>query len=290
MISPKSAIAAVIGYPLDHSMSPPLHNAGFAALGLEVRYEAWPIPVEELPATVERLRGRDMLGISVTVPYKQAVMPLLDEIDPAADAIGAVNTLVKRGRTLIGHNTDKDGFIRSLRESGCNAAGLHVLVLGVGGAERAVAYGLAEAGAASICLAGRNPERVAAAAEQLESTSPRQIAVSRSTFDDDALISEAAAADLIVNTTPIGMRHTAQEGDSPLPPAALRPGLWVADVVYNPLQTVLLHQARQAGAHTVDGLGMLVYQGAAQQILWTGLEPPSDIMREAALAAMAARE
>jgi shikimate dehydrogenase len=127
-------LAAIIGYPLDHSMSPPLHNAGFAALGLNVRYEAWPIPIEELPETVERLRGDEVLGISVTVPYKQAVMPLLDEIDPAADAIGSVNTLVRRGRTLVGYNTDKDGFLRSLRETGCDPSGLRALVLGVGGA------------------------------------------------------------------------------------------------------------------------------------------------------------
>ncbi len=203
MTSP--TIAAIIGYPLGHSMSPPMHNAGFAAFALGVRYEAWPIPIEELPATVERLRGPNVLGISVTVPYKQAVMPLLDEIDPAADAIGAVNTLVKRGRRLIGHNTDKDGFIRSLRESGCDPAGRHVLVLGVGGTERAVAYGLAEAGVASICLAGRNPERVAVAAQQFETTSPRQIAVTRMGFDDASLIGAAAEADLIVNTTPVGM-------------------------------------------------------------------------------------
>ncbi len=286
MTSP--TIAAIIGYPLGHSMSPPMHNAGFAAFALGVRYEAWPIPIEKLPATVERLRGPNVLGISVTVPYKQAVMPLLDEIDPAADAIGAVNTLVKRGRRLIGHNTDKDGFIRSLRESGCDPAGRHVLVLGVGGTERAVAYGLAEAGVASICLAGRNPERVAVAAQQFETTSPRQIAVTRIGFDDASLIGAAAEADLIVNTTPVGMRHTAQEGESPLPATALRPGLWVADVVYNPLETVLLREARQAGAHAIDGLGMLVYQGVAQQVLWTGKEPLGDIMREAALAAMAA--
>jgi shikimate dehydrogenase len=283
-------VAAIIGYPLEHSMSPAMHNAAFKALGLDIRYEAWPIPPEELPATIERVRGDEVLGLSVTVPYKQAVMPLLDEIDPAADAIGSVNTLVKRGRSLIGHNTDKQGFIRSLREAGCEPGGLRALVLGVGGAERAVAYGLVEAGVASITLAGRNPERVEAAAGQLEATKPRPVQVERLSFDEVALTRAAADADLIVNTTPIGMRHSPHEHESPLPLAVLRPGLWVVDIVYNPLETVLLHEARNAGAHAVDGLGMLVYQGVAQQMLWTGKEPPSDIMREAALAAMAARE
>ncbi|HEU0072732.1 MAG TPA: shikimate dehydrogenase [Dehalococcoidia bacterium] len=283
-------LAAIIGYPLDHSMSPPLHNAGFAALGLNVHYEAWPIPIEELPATVERLRSDEMLGISVTVPYKQAVMPLLDEIDPAADAIGSVNTLVRRGRTLVGYNTDKDGFIRSLREAGCDPAGLRALVLGVGGAERAVAYGLVEAGVASIALAGRRPDRVAAAAGHLAVSTPHPVQVDRLPFDEASLTRAAAEAGLIVNTTPIGMRYSPHEHESPLPAAALRPGLWVVDIVYNPLETVLLRLAREAGAHAVDGLGMLVYQGVAQQELWTGREPPGDIMREAALAAMMAQE
>jgi shikimate dehydrogenase len=283
-------LAGIIGFPLDHSMSPPMHNAGFAALGLDVQYEAWSIRIEELPAAVQRLRGDDMLGISVTVPYKQAVMPLLDAIDPAADAIGSVNTLVKRGRSLAGHNTDKDGFVRSLREAGCDPGGLRALVLGAGGAERAVAYGLVEAGVASIALAGRNAERLRAAATQLEETKPRDVTITQVSFDDASLAAAAADAGLIVNTTPIGMRHSPQEGASPLPASALRPGLWVVDIVYNPLETPLLRLAREAGAHAVDGLAMLVYQGMAQQQLWTGREPPRDIMRDAALAAMAARE
>ncbi len=266
-----------------------MHKAGFAALGLDVNYETWAIPLEELPATVERVLYPDMLGISVTVPYKQAVMPLLDEVDPAADAIGSVNTVVKRGRTLVGHNTDKDGFIRSLREAGCDPAGLRAFVLGVGGAERAVAFGLVEAGVVCITLAGRNPVRVTAAAEHLEATKPGPANVERTDFSKHSLIAAAADADLIVNTTPIGMLHSPEEANSPLPTSALRPGLWVVDIVYNPLETVLLREARQAGAYAVDGLGMLVYQGVAQQVLWTGREPSGDIMREAALTAMAAR-
>jgi shikimate dehydrogenase len=282
-------LAAIIGYPLEHSMSPPMHNAGFAALGLDAHYEAWAIPMEDLPPTVERLRRDEMLGISVTVPYKQAVMPLLDEIDPAADAIGSVNTIVKRGRSLVGHNTDKAGFIRSLREAGCDPVGLRALILGVGGAERAVAYGLVESGIRSISLAGRRPERVRAAAKHLDETKPRDVKIMQLSFEAAPLAEAAANADLIVNCTPIGMRHTTEEHESPLPATALRPGLWVVDIVYNPLETRLLSLSREAGAHVVDGLGMLVYQGMAQQELWTGREPPADIMRDAALAAMVAR-
>ncbi len=281
-------LACVVGYPIGHSMSPTLHNAGFQALGLDIEYEAWGVQMEELPATVERLRRDEMLGMQVTVPYKQAVMPLLDEIDATADAIGSVNTIVKQGRNLVGYNTDKDGFMRSLREAGCDPQGLRALVLGVGGAERAVACGLLEAGVSSIALAGRRPDRVQTAARQLAETATGRIPIAQIDWNDTALAEAAAAADLIVNCTSIGMRHTPQEQESPLAAELLRPGLWVADVVYNPLETKLLQLARQAGARTVDGLGMLVYQGVAAQVLWTGNEPPADIMRDAALKALEA--
>ena len=283
-------LAAIIGYPLGHSLSPVIHNAGFQALGLDVHYEAWPVPPAALPAAVERVRGEEMLGMSVTIPHKQAVMPLLDEIDPVAAAIGSVNTIVKRDGRLIGYNTDKEGFMRPLRLAGCDPQGLNALVLGVGGSERAVAYGLVEAGVASIALAGRRPERVEAAASQLEATAPNKAPVARVPWTADALAAAAANADLVVNCTPVGMRHTPQEHESPLAESMLRPGLWVVDIVYNPLETLLLRLARKAGARPVAGLAMLVYQGAAQQALWTGREPPVDIMLKAAEAALAERE
>jgi shikimate dehydrogenase len=283
-------LAGIVGYPLGHSLSPVIHNAGFSALGLDVHYEAWPTPPDALPAAVARVRDPDILGLSVTIPHKQTVTALLDEIDPTAAAIGSVNTVVKRDSRLIGYNTDKDGFIRPLRRAGCDPAGLRALVLGVGGSERAVAYGLVEAGVASIALAGRRPERVEDAAAHLDATAPRPTKVERVAWTDAALARAAAAANLIVNCTPIGMRHTAEEHESPLPASALRPGVWVYDIVYNPLETVLLRLARKAGCHAVAGLEMLVYQAAAQQVLWTGREPPVDIMLKAAAAALAKRE
>jgi shikimate dehydrogenase len=278
--------AGIVGYPLGHSLSPVIHNAGFGALGLDVRYEAWPTPPEGLSEAVERLHGDDMLGMSVTIPHKQAVMARLDEVDAVASAIGSVNTVVKRDGRLIGYNTDKDGFLRPLHSAGCDPRGMNVLVLGVGGSERAVAYALAEAGAASIALAGRRPERVEAAAAHLEATSPRPVQVERVAWTEEALTRAAAAAGLVVNCTPVGMRHTPEEHESPLPAGALRSGLWVYDIVYNPLETELLHLARNAGAHAVAGLEMLAYQAAAQQVLWTGREPPVDIMIRAAEAVL----
>ncbi len=138
-------LAAIIGYPLGHSMSPAIHNAAYRAMGLDLTFEAWSTPPEDVPAAVARLREPEMLGMNVTVPHKQAVMPLLDEVDATARAIGAVNTIVKQDGRLVGYNTDRYGFIRSLREAGCDPAGKHVVILGYGGSERAVAYGLAEA-------------------------------------------------------------------------------------------------------------------------------------------------
>jgi shikimate dehydrogenase len=283
-------LAGIIGHPLGHSLSPVIHNAGFAALGLDVSYEAWPTPPEELAAAVQRLHGPDYLGMSVTIPHKQAIMPLLDAIDPAAAAIGSVNTVAKREGRLIGHNTDKEGFLRPLRKAGCDPAGLRALVLGVGGSERAIAYGLVEAGVAAITLAGRRPDRVDAAAAHLAASAPGRAEIHRLAWQPEALIAAAAEAGIVVNCTPIGMRHTAEEHESPLPAAALRPELWVYDIVYNPLETDLLRLARAAGARVIAGLEMLVYQAAAQQALWTGREPPVDIMLKAAEVALAARE
>jgi shikimate dehydrogenase len=283
-------LAGIVGYPLGHSLSPVIHNAGFSALGLDVHYEAWPTPPQDLPAAVQRLHDPEYLGMSVTIPHKQAVMALLDEVDATATAIGSVNTVVKRDGRLIGYNTDKDGFIRPLLRAGCDPTGLRTLVLGVGGSERAVAYGLVESGVASIALAGRRPDRVAAAASHLAESASRDVPIAQVRWTKNALAAASAASDLIVNCTPIGMRHTPEEQDSPLAESMLRPAVWVYDIVYNPLETVLLRLARKAGARPVAGLEMLVYQAAAQQTLWTGREPPVNIMLAAAEAALAERE
>jgi shikimate dehydrogenase len=231
-----------------------------------------------------------MLGLNVTVPHKQAVMPLLDEIDAGAQAIGAVNCIVNRNGHLTGHNTDKYGFIRSLQEAGFDTAGAKVVVLGVGGSARAVAYGLAEAGAASISLAGRNAERVEDTASAIETSLPGTAQINRLEWGEEPFLEACGAADLIVNCTPVGMRHTDTEGRSPIGPWALRPDVWVCDLVYNPQETGLLRLTEDEGGHPVSGLEMLVYQAAESLRLWTGMTAPVDIMRKAALAALAERE
>jgi shikimate dehydrogenase len=277
----------IIGYPLAHALSPVIHNAAYEAMGLDACYEGWETPPEGVRAAVERLRNdEERLGMNVTVPHKQAVMQYLDEIDPTAKAIGAVNTVQKRNGRLIGHNTDRSGYMRSLLEAGCPVKGKSVLICGYGGVERAIAYAFAEAGVASIAICGRRPAGVAEAIAQLRATSPFPMNLDEVTEDERDLRMAVQSADIIVNCTPIGMLHSGTEGTSPVPGAMLQPGQWVSDAVYNPLETELLRLARERGAYAVDGLGLLIYQAADAIRIWTGREAPAAVMRAAAMKAL----
>ena len=277
----------VIGHPVGHSISPAIFTAAFAALGIDASYEAWSTLPEALPAAIARLREPTMLGMNVTVPHKSAVLPLLDAVDPTATTIGAVNCISKEddGR-LVGHNTDHSGFLQSLEEAGCRPASLRVVLIGNGGAARAVAYALIEAGVASVAVAGRSRENVDAFIASLDS---RGIPVEAITLHDD-LEAACAAAGLIVNCTTVGMRRTETEGLSPLPEDLIPAGAWAYDLIYNPAETAFLRQAREAGGRPISGLEMLVLQAATAVRIWTGREPPVDIMRNAARAALAAME
>jgi shikimate dehydrogenase len=276
---------AIIGDPVGHSISPAIYNATFPAMGIDAHYEAWPTPRDQVAAAIAKLRAAGMLGMNVTVPHKEAVLDLLDEVDPAARAIGAVNCITKHEGRLIGHNTDKAGFIESLRNAGFEPSGCHALILGVGGSARAVAVGLIEAGSAGLILAGRRPDAVATLAGHLHAFAP-QASISESTLSTMDLEAATAAADLVVNCTPIGMHGTGSEDQSPLPAECLRKGLWVCDLVYRPPVTKLLREAQAAGALTLGGLEMLVLQAVESVRLWTGREPPVDIMRGAARRAL----
>jgi shikimate dehydrogenase len=225
-----------------------------------------------------------MLGVNVTVPHKETVIPLLDSVDGRAAALGAVNCISKDERQLRGHNTDLYGFLRSLGEAGCEPSGQRALVLGAGGSARAVAHGLLAAGVASLTLTGRTAARVTALIESLPETSTE---VRGAGWQDEDFAAACDEADLIVNCTPVGMHHGESEGESPLPASLIRSGAWVCDLVYNPLETPLLKVARAAGARPVAGLDMLVYQAAESLRLWTGREAPIDVMRNAALKKLA---
>ena len=280
----------LIGDPVAHSVSPAFQQAAFDALGIAARYEAWRIPAAELPERVVSLRDAAVLGANVTVPHKRAVMPLLDEIDPAARRTGAVNTVVNHAGRLIGFNTDVTGFITALRaEGGLEPAGLRVAVLGAGGAARAVVWGLLETRTAHVLVLNRTVARAAELAAE-PAGGPGRIAVGPLPDDPAAAARLLAGYDLLVNCTSIGMRHSVAETALPVPLEAIPPGAFVADIVANPLETPLLRAAAGRGCRTLGGLAMLVRQGAASFELWTGQPAPLDVMFAAARRAMAAAD
>ena len=279
--------AGLFGYPLAHSISPAFQQAAFDHYSLPVRYDAWPTPPEELGAEIRKLRGEEFLGANVTVPHKEAVMTLLDGVDPWAELIGAVNTIVNDQGRLIGSNTDADGFIRALREhAGMDPQGQRVLLLGAGGSARAAAFALAKGGAASIAIANRTLSRAESLARDVRKLSGNVTVVP---LEGGSLESPdtSGRADLIVNCTSMGMLHGEAEGRTPIDGRLITPGVLVYDLVYNPPETPLLREAQGAGARTLGGLPMLVYQGAASFERWTGKDAPIEVMFEAAESALA---
>jgi shikimate dehydrogenase len=261
-----------------------MHNAAFADLGLDWCYVPLPVPIDpptRIGEAVAGLRALGLRGANVTVPHKRAVMQYLDRLSPAAEAIGAVNTIrVEPDGALLGNNTDAPGFVADLREHGVDPAGMRVLVLGAGGSARAIVYGLASAGASTIAIANRTLERAQTLASDMQARFPA-CRITAHLFPD-AITALAPASDLIVNTTTLGMTPKT-EGLPWVEDTPFVPGQVVYDLVYNPPQTHLLQKAVADGAHAIGGLGMLIWQGAIAFELWTGRPPPVDTMRRAAL-------
>lgn len=275
-IKATTGLVALLGYPVEHSLSPLMHNAAFAAAGLDLVYLAFAVSPGALPAALAGLRSLGLHGANVTVPHKEKVMDYLDAIDPAAARIGAVNTIVNEGGRLVGYNTDGSGFLRSLTEVGFDPAGKRAVILGAGGAARAVAFALAGAGCGELAIANRTPGRALALTAALEGYAHPVKALS---LEGMELREWLARADLVVNTTCVGMWPRVEA--IPLPAGWLRAGQWVYDLVYNPLETCLLREARRQGCQAVSGLGMLLYQGAEAFTLWTGRPAPVKVMDSA---------
>ena len=285
----------IIGYPIGHSISPAFQQAALDHLGIAAAYRAYEVTPAAVGDFVRGLRsptvsgvavkGINVIGINVTVPHKEAVMPHLDEIDDWATEAGAVNTIVNRNGRLLGYNTDGYGFLRALRESGnFDPAGKRILVLGAGGSARGVVQALLRANIGHLSIANRTPARAQTLAQLATQRATPAVAMG---LDAAGLATAVANADLIVNCTALGMRHGPDETASPLAGQRIPPHSLVYDLVYNPMQTPLLRQSENAGAATLGGIAMLVYQGAASFEHWFGRPAPVDIMMDAATAAMA---
>ncbi|WP_366922517.1 shikimate dehydrogenase [Metallumcola ferriviriculae] len=270
-ISGTTKIVGLLGWPVEHSFSPAMHNAVFEYLDMDYAYIPFPVPPTGLARAVRGLFQAGVKGVNVTVPHKVRVMDCLDEIDPYAQAVGAVNTVTLHQGRLQGYNTDGAGFIASLAEAGFNPTGKRFLLLGAGGAARAAAFALVGAGADKVFIANRTFNR----AEALAGALPPNIGAAAGFFRDD-LTKVIDACHCLVNTTSVGMYPHA--GALPIPAELIKSHLIVADLVYNPVETELLIEARARGCRTVSGLGMLIYQGAASFKIWTGREAPVELM------------
>lgn len=268
-IDQQTALYGVVGHPVGHSLSPAMQNAAFEAGGLNAVYLAF--DTKDIEGCLKAMRALGIRGMSVTIPHKSTVIPLLDEVDELAGRIGAVNTVVRRDGRLVGYNTDARGALRALEEK-ISLERASCLLLGAGGAARAIGFMLKARGV-SLTLANRSPERGEALAAALECPFVPLSEVSR------------VEQDLLINTTPVGMSPRA--GTSPLPERALRKGLAVMDIIYNPLETELLRAARERGCTVINGLGMFVHQGAEQFRLWTGIDAPVPAMTRAVEEALA---
>lgn len=276
--------AGLIGGAIARSLSPAMHGAAFAYHELHERYALWPAAAADLPTLVARLREPGMRGANVTIPHKEAVLALVDELgrDPDVRALGALNTIVRRDDgSLLGLNTDVDGFLRALRLAGFEPGGADVVMLGAGGAARGVAWGLLQSGIRSLVVANRSVARAEALLLSLRAdlSLARSLRTSALALDAPELRPAVRDAALLVNATPIGA-----DGQSlPIPAALLHPGIFVSDLIYRP--TPLLRAAAECGARHQDGLEMLVQQGALAFEAWTELPAPVDEMRRAALQA-----
>jgi shikimate dehydrogenase len=285
----QTSVVGVIGLPVRQSLSPLLHNAAFAALDLNWVSVAFPVAPGQVRAALNGMRALGVAGLSVTMPHKAEVATVVDSCSEVAAELEAVNCVINRDGTLHGANTDGDGFLASLRRAaGFEPAGKRCLVIGAGGAARAVTHALGRAGAADVAVVNRTPDRAGPVAALAGS-------VGRALATADA--AQVAQSDLVVNATPIGMAglagaaRAARAGESAdesvewlVAPALLHTGQVVTDLVYAPRLTPWLAASAAAGATTVDGLGMLVHQAALQLELWTGQEAPVDVMWQAATA------
>jgi len=282
VVSGKTRVCGIIGDPIEHTMSPVMHNAAFKKLGLDYLYVPFRVRREELGKAVESVRALNMRGLNVTIPHKVAVMPLLDELDSLVEKIGAVNTIVNNDGVLTGYNTDGAGFLKALLDCGVEPEGKNTVVLGAGGASRAISFILAERGADLVIL-NRKSGRAEELSHRISQTFKKEVKAQELNIKILSMV--LGRADILINTTSVGM--TPDIDETLVPSQLLKPGLIVFDIVYNPIKTKLLKEAEAAGAQTVIcGLDMLAWQGALAFEKWTGQKAPLGVMKREAIKAL----
>lgn len=273
-ISGRTKLICIFGDPVEHSLSPAMHNAAFKKMKLDYAYVAFHVKPRGLGKAVRALKALNFAGANITVPHKERVMQYLDEIDEDAQKLGAVNTIVNRDGRLIGYNTDGRGFVKSLNEeAGFDPAKKKVYMCGAGGAARGIGYALAKAGVGRLYLYDVDGPKLDRMTMDINNIAGR-LFVRPAIMDPDFIRS----CDLVINATPLGMKET-----DPLPLAreCFRPGQVFYDIIYNPAKTKCVKVAEGAGAKAVNGLGMLLYQGVFAFEHWLGQTPPADVMRRA---------
>ncbi len=279
-ISGKTKLCGLIGDPVEHTMSPAMHNAAFRNAGLDYIYVAFRVTADKLAAAIEGIRALQIPGMNVTIPHKVNVIPLLDKLDPLAEKIGAVNTIVNDNGVLTGYNTDATGFLQPLLEKGVEPKGKNVAVIGAGGASRAVSFILADRGA-NIVVLNRIEELEWAADLAERITQEFGKPVNALELTEGNLAGVIDRADILVNATSVGM--SPNDGISAVPAKLLNKDLIVYDVVYNPEKTQFLKDAEKAGATIISGVDMLVWQGILAFEKWMGIKPPFDLMKREAV-------
>jgi len=280
MIAASTTVVAVIGDPVRHSLSPVMHNAAFAHAGLDWAMVALPVRAGDGAAAVSAARTMGVAGLAVTMPHKADVAAAADHRDATVQRLGVANTVVFDGGAATAYTTDGDGLVDAMVSAGHDPAGARVLIVGAGGAARSIVEAMTRRGARAVTVANRTVAR----AEECAACADADASVGAIGLDDVGDV--AAAVDIVVNTTSVGMAGTDSEGALVVPAAALRPEHLVVDIVYHPLQTPFLVAADAVGAATLDGLAMLVHQAVRQQMLWTSQTPPASVLRTAALGAL----
>jgi shikimate dehydrogenase len=278
VISGKTQLFGVIGNPIEHTLSPIIHNAAFEALELDFAFLAFKVQAADLGDALSGMRALNIHGLNVTMPHKNTVIKYLDEVDPGVKTIASVNTILNKDGKLLGFNTDGVGALSALEQNGVEVSGKKILLLGAGGAAKAIAYIISQE-AAELVILNRTLNQATEIANILKQKFNKKINVE--TLSPSAIRDNLADADVLINATSIGMKPNANQ--TLVEPQLLKSDLAVMDIVYDPLETKLARDAKAAGAKVVSGVEMLIYQGAASFEIWTACNAPVELMRKAAL-------